>query len=244
MSAPSKILFSLEGVRALYEYGLGHLLNANLVSNSPKGDGHHVLIFPGLCTNDSSTAFIRSFLNELGYKTHPWGLGRNLGPRGGMDKLLEQISARVHEVVAQANGEQISIIGWSLGGIYGREIAKLFPTMIRQVITLGTPFKGSPEENTSLSSLYEMLCKDTSHKNPDIMKRISTPPPVPFTSIYSKSDGVVHWQSSIENEGPYIENIEVSNASHLGLGHNPASVAVIADRLSQKKETWVPYKKK
>lgn len=237
---PSKFLLSIEFVRAIYEYGLGWALSSPLHYISPKGDGHPVIVLPGLGTADGSTHFVRSFLTEIGYDARPWGLGRNLGPQKGMDSLLTQLSTLVREVSESSGGQQVSIIGWSLGGIYAREMAKVAPELVRQVITLGTPFKGGVGTNADF--LYELLSKDNSHRDPDILKKIAQPPPVPFTSIYSKTDGVVHWESSIELAGINIENIEIPGACHLGLGHNPISMYVIANRLNQKRETWTPYK--
>lgn len=241
MPAPSKTLLSLEGIRALYEYSLGWVLNVPLQYISPAGDQHPVMIIPGLGTADGSTHYIRNFLNKIGYNAYPWGLGRNLGPRNGIDPLLSQICERVEEISDLNGGKEVSIIGWSLGGIYGREVAKVIPGKTRQVITLGTPFKGS-SDSTNASALYQLLSNDRSHKDPNMISRIAAPPPVPFTSIYSKSDGVVHWESSIETPGNYIENIEVPGASHLGLGHNPITMYIIANRLTQTKDSWLPYK--
>jgi hypothetical protein len=240
MKSPSKALLSVEAVRGIYEYGLGWLLNVPLQFISPKGDGHPVLILPGLGGADGSTHYLRSFLDNLGYVSHPWNMGRNMGPRHGMDDLMAKLACRITEIFESSNNQQVSIIGWSLGGIYGREIAKTCPDMVRQVITLGTPFK-SADSGTNAGALYELLSKDKSHRDPDVIQRISKSPPVPFTSIYSKSDGVVHWECSIEDEGFQYENIEVPGASHLGLGHNPISMYVIATRLMHTRETWKPY---
>lgn len=237
--APSKLLLSIEIIRAIYEYGLGWLLSAPLNYISPKGDGHPVIVLPGLGTADGSTYFVRNFLNGIGYDARPWGLGRNLGPQNGMDDMLIQLSELVHDVSESSGGQQVSVIGWSLGGIYAREVAKVNPDVVRQVITLGTPFKGGTGTNADF--LYELLSNDLSHRDPTVLKKISEPPPVPFTSIYSKTDGVVDWQSSIEDDGDYIENIEIPGACHLGLGHNPISMYVIADRLQKTKENWEPY---
>lgn len=240
MEIPSKALLSVEVVRALYEYGLGWALNIPLQFISPKGDMHPVMVIPGLGTGDKSTHYIRNFLDGIGYNSYSWGLGRNLGPKNGLDNLLIQLVDRVKQISELNGGQPVSIIGWSLGGIYAREIAKASPDLVRQVITMGTPFKGDTF-STNATFLYEMLSKDKSHLNPEIAKRISIPPSVPFTSIYSKTDGVVHWSSSIETTGPFSENIEIPGASHLGLGHNPMSMYIVANRLAQKLETWAPY---
>lgn len=241
MDEPSKALLSLEGVRSIYEYGLGWALNIPLQYLSPRGDGHPVMVIPGLGTADGSTHYVRNFLGNMGYSPHAWGQGRNLGPRKGLDALLNQLAERVLDISNESGGQQVSVIGWSLGGVYGRELAKLIPDNVRQVITLGTPFKGDAA-GTNATFLYELLSKDRSHKNPDVLRKIAAPPPVPFTSIYSKTDGVVHWKCSIEDEGPRAENVEIFGASHLGLGHNPFSMFVIADRLTQTPDLWTPYK--
>lgn len=239
MAAPSKLLLSVEFIRSLYEYGLGWLLSGPIQYISPKGDGHPVIVMPGLGTADTSTFFLRNFLSGVGYDARPWGMGRNMGPKNGMPVMLEGLTKLVYDVSASAGNRQVSIIGWSLGGIYAREVAKVVPEVVRQVITLGTPFKDADETNATF--LYKLLSKDSSYKDPDILKKIAEPPPVPFSSLYSKTDGVVGWESSIEDPGPFSENIEVPGSSHLGLGHNPISMYIIANRLTQTKGNWKPY---
>jgi hypothetical protein len=238
--APSKFLLSVEFVRALYEFGLGWMLSGPLHYISPKGDGHPVIVIPGLGAGDASTLFIRNFLSGLGYDARPWGMGRNMGPRHGMELMLERLTDLTCEVSNSVGGNPISIIGWSLGGIYAREVAKIAPELVRQVITLGTPFKDANETNATF--LYKILSKDDSYKDPDVLKKIAERPPVPFTSLYSKTDGVVGWECSIEETGPFSENIEVPASSHLGLGHNPISMYIIANRLAQEQDNWKPYK--
>ena len=241
MEGPSKMLLGLEAIRGVAELGLGMLLSIPLQFISPRGDGHPVIVIPGLGGSDDSTMFLRNYLDRIGYNTYTWGQGRNLGPRRGMENLLNNLMNHVAEVSQDAGGKQISLIGWSLGGIYSREIAKVCPNLVRQVITLGTPFRFI-DEGTNAARAYELLSRDTSHRNPEILRKLGEPPPVPFTSIYSKTDGVVHWQCSIEESGPLSQNIEIPGASHLGLGFNPVSLFVIADRLTQTKSNWSPYR--
>jgi triacylglycerol esterase/lipase EstA (alpha/beta hydrolase family) len=241
MEAPSKLLLGLEAIRGVCEYGLGWVANLPLLHISPRGDGHPVIVFPGLGTADGSTHFIRTFLEELGYVPYSWGLGRNYGPREGMDILLEQLTTRVQEIYELHGGQKVSLIGWSLGGIYSREIAKQCPDMIRQVITLGTPFK-EMEVATNAVRLYEFLSGDKGHSTQELKEQLEIRPPVPYTSIYSKTDGVVNWESSIEELTDISENVEIPGASHLGLGHNPIAMYVIANRLSQPPDSWKPFK--
>jgi esterase/lipase len=243
METPSKLLLSLEATRGIYEYGLSWLLYLPLQFVSPKGDGHPVMVIPGLSGSDGSTHYMRNFLGKVGYNAYSWGFGRNMGPRAGIGVLVDRLCDRVQEISAENNGQAVSLIGWSLGGIYAREIAKEIPDCVRQVITLGTPFKHA-ESATNAALLYEFLSKDKSHKDPEIVMKLGMAPPVPFTSIFSKSDGVVSWQSSLEKATDISENVEVPGASHLGLGHNPLSMYVIADRLSQPPGNWKPYRTK
>lgn len=241
-TGPSKLLMGLEPLRAAAEYGMGWLLNSPLQSIVQPGDGHSVIVFPGLGTGDGTTQYLRNFLNSIGYDAHGWGMGRNYGPRKGMEVMMLDIEELVFSTYLQAGQKPVTLIGWSLGGIYAREIAKLQPDLVRQVITLGTPFKATGG-GTNAAALYEVLSGDTSHKDPNVIASIAIPPPVPFTSIYSKSDGIVHWECSIEDDTPITENIEIVGASHLGLGHNPVATYLIADRLTKTKDTWVKYTK-
>lgn len=234
MNSPSKMLLGLEPMRGIAEYGMGLLLNMPLKSIVPHGDGHTVVVFPGLGGGDGTTLYLRKFLNDIGYVAHGWNLGRNYGPRHGMESMMYDIEEVVFSAFLAANQKPVTLIGWSLGGIYAREIAKLFPEYVRQVITLGTPFKASAG-GTNAAGLYELLSGDNSHKDPHVIAEIAVPPVVPFTSIYSKTDGVVHWECSIEDAGPLVENIEVQGASHLGLGHNPLVMYCIAEKLLKTK---------
>lgn len=242
MNPPSKILLMLEVIRSMFEYMQSVALAVPLQYMSPKGDGHPVIIFPGLGAADGSTYFVRNFLSNLGYTVYPWGLGRNRGPREGLAKLTDALVTNIRTISNMHGGAKVSLIGWSLGGIYAREIAKLIPDLVRQVITLGTPFKGTPN-STNATLFYEMLSKDKSHYDPAIVASVALKPSVPFTSIFSKTDGVVSWESSIEEVTDISENIEIPGASHLGLGHNPISMYIISNRLSQPEGMWHPYNK-
>jgi triacylglycerol esterase/lipase EstA (alpha/beta hydrolase family) len=241
MHPPSKLLLASELTRAIYEYGLGLLSITPLKYIVTHGDLHPVVIFPGLGAADTSTQFLRSFLNDIGYKSYTWGQGRNLGPKGPIDTFLKLIIDHVEDIYIANGNRKISLIGWSLGGVYAREVAKLRPDLIQQVITLGTPFK-KINNATNAAYVYELLSGDKNHNTDDMEIRISAPPQLPFTSIYSKTDGVVWWESSIEDDSEISQNIEVPYASHLGLGHNPISLFIIANRLSQDVECWKKYK--
>jgi len=205
-----------------------------VLSKAPAGDGHPVLVFPGLTANDTSTLPLRAYLKHLGYQVSGWNQGCNFGPRAGvLEAAREQIVT-----MAQASGRKVSLVGWSLGGIYARELAKELPDLIRGVITLGTPFGGS-HKSTNAWKLYELT---SGHRITEAIEQfhLAAPPPVPTTSIFSRSDGVVAWQASVQtrhHRQQQSENVEVF-ASHIGLGLNPSAWWVVADRLAQAEGAW------
>ncbi|MEJ6003239.1 esterase/lipase family protein [Paucibacter soli] len=229
LRAPNALLMMLEG-RAPWEFA-ALLASYPWLRKLPPGDGHPVLVFPGLGANDITTLALRRFLDELGYVTHPWGQGFNFGPRHG---VLEQCSADVKRLFRH-HARPVSLIGWSLGGIYARELAKELPDHTRCVITLGTPFTGHPRA-TNAWRFFELV-SGQQVKDHALLEEIRRTPPVPTTSIYSRSDGVVAWRCSVMEPGPLCENIEV-HASHLGLGLNPLALYVVADRLAQQPGDW------
>lgn len=229
---PSRLLQLLEG-RALWEFG-ATVSVWPLLSMAPKGDGHPVLVLPGLVASDLSTRVLRRFLRERGYYVHGWKLGRNLGLRDGVEKaLFERLDS-----LNQRHGQKVSVVGWSLGGLYARVLAKHNPNSVRSVITLGSPFAGSPR-STNAWRVYEWASGQKSD-DPAAHERLRGQLVVPATSIYSRTDGIVAWPSSIDVETPTSENIEVY-ASHLGLGVNPAVLFAVADRLAQPEGAWKPF---
>lgn len=232
---PSAWLMALE-VRALWEFGA--LLPAwPLLNRAPRGDNHPVMVFPGLSANDTSTAPLRRYLQLLNHSACGWEQGFNFGPRPGvLDEAREQVIRTF-----QSTGRKLSLVGWSLGGVYARELAKEMPQMVRGVITLGTPFAGS-HKSTNAWRLYE-LASGRSVVREAASYDLPAPPPVPTSSIFSRSDGVVAWQGSIQSPSltnPCIENIEVV-ASHVGLGFNPSAWWAVADRLAQPEGDWKPF---
>ena len=146
--------------------------------------------------------------------------------------------ARLEELHAQ-QGRRVSLIGWSLGGIYARELARRFPSLVRQVITLASPFRDV--DATNVPRFLRTAATRRPLPDQEAMRaRLSTPLPVPSTAIYSRSDAIVAWQSCREDDGPLSENIEVAS-SHLGIGHHPIVLLTIADRLAQPEGAWRPF---
>lgn len=204
------------------------------LSTLPRGDGRPVLVLPGLSANDMSTVAMRMFLKTRGYSVYGWALGANRGYRPGLKELKQE---RLAEIQAKHDGK-VSLIGWSLGGIYARQLAKAVPDAVEEVITLGSPFKGHPRSSNAWR-LYEALAGHTVDEVAAV-EDVATPPKVPFTSIFSRTDGVVSWECCIEEEGPFSENIGIEG-SHCGLGHHPLAMYVIADRLAQPQGNWKPF---
>jgi pimeloyl-ACP methyl ester carboxylesterase len=234
LKPPGPLLLALES-RALLEY-LSTLALMPWLRGAPRGDGHPVLVFPGLAASGFSTAPIRKFLNELGYDARCWGLGRNFGPRPG---VIEGCLERIEEL-RRRKGQRVSLVGWSLGGIYAREIAKMIPDSVRSVVTLGAPFTGDPHASNAWR-FYE-IASGQKIGGPKLTKHLRETPPVPTTSIFSRTDGIVAWQCCVEEEGPTTENIEIQ-ASHFGMGLNPAAMYAVADRLAQAEGQWKPFRR-
>ena len=207
---------------------------APLLRLAPAGDGHPVLVLPGLSASDVSTRPLRAFLKDRGYRAHGWKLGRNLGPRPGVEAQMQERLAELHARYQR----KVSLVGWSLGGVFAREMARRAPQQVRSVITLGSPFAGEPRASNAWK-LYEAVSERRVEDWPE-RERMRTPPPVPATAIFSRSDGIVAWQGCLERESASSENIEVEG-SHCGLGHNPVVLYAIADRLAQAEGQWRPF---
>ncbi len=229
IAAPSWFLMALEG-RAPLELG-ACILSAPLLRQAPLGDGHAVLVFPGLVSGDLTTAVLRNFLVARGYAAYAWEQGINLGPRPG---VMERCLERLQQLRAE-HGGAVSVIGWSLGGVYARELAKMAPDDVRCVVTLGTPFTGHPKA-TNAWRVFE-LASGQKLVDDARLAALKETPPVPTTSIYSRTDGIVAWRCSVEEETASSENIEV-HASHFGIGMNPTALYAIADRLAQPEGKW------
>lgn len=236
---PSRLLTLAEPSRAMAELASFYALRP-IMGALPRGDGHGVLVLPGFMATDTSTKPMRRLLDSLGYVTAGWGLGRNVR----VDNARVEAMVSLVDDLFEQTGRKVSIIGWSLGGVFARELAKLAPEKVRLVISLGSPISDD-RNHSNARRLFEYL----NGEEPEPMKegnfaKLGEAPPVPTTSILTKTDGVVHWRGSVQfpddaNHGQ-TENIEVL-ASHCGMGVNPAVMFAIADRLAQKEGNWKPF---
>jgi pimeloyl-ACP methyl ester carboxylesterase len=227
----------LSEARTIPEF-FGFLAATPVLHLTPSGDGHPVLVLPPFASDDRATTLLRCFLASRGYRVHGWGLGRNLmrSPRlvAGVPRRLEEIHARY--------GAPVSLVGWSAGGLWARQLARELPDHVRQVITLGTPFRMRVGQQSKADFLYDLVWDDELPPR-DVLwdeEDAATPLVTPVTAIYSGSDEIATWRLCLEARGERRENIEV-HGSHSGLGHNPAAYVAIADRLAQAAGAWRPF---
>lgn len=238
--APRRTLLWSEQMRAGAETAAFFAALPSLV-RGPQGDGHHVLVLPGLLADDRSTIGLRHVLRKRGYQAHAWRLGTNIGPtrhiHGGLVERLADLAAR--------DDAPVTVIGWSLGGILARQLARIAPEQVRSVITLGSPFRLTLADGNGASHASRIFhafrpwhtdMLDTAGLAEEDRPELT----VPSTAIYSRYDGVVPWQACMDRPGPLRENVEV-RASHLGLGVHPQVISVVLDRLAQPARAWQPY---
>lgn len=209
-----------------------------LFASWPHGDGHPVMVLPGFLAGPASTRFLRQFLRRQGYCAHDWGKGFNRGLHSHLAAALEETLAALFE----SHERKVSLIGWSAGGIFARELARKQPEMVRNVISMGSPIRGNIKASRAWRT-YTILNRGEHLRDllgEEARLERSQPLPVPTTAIYSRSDGIVAWECCTSLTGPQTENVEVVS-THLGFGHNVEALHVIADRLAQPEGSWEPY---
>lgn len=210
--------------------GLAPLLRA-----APRAPSRTVLVVPGFGTDDRATTPLRLALRQLGHRPQGWAQGRNDGPT---PSRIEGLIKHLHEL-ADAAGGPVPIVGWSLGGVYGRVLAQWHPELVDQVITLGSPFNIDRSQHSYVVNLYEKaeaegrFVRRRGEIDLDTIDR-------PSTSIYTRSDGIVPWTACVQTSSEQAENIEV-RGSHCGLGVNVSAAYIVADRLRFTAENWQPF---
>ncbi|MBK0392828.1 alpha/beta fold hydrolase [Ramlibacter algicola] len=234
--APPLMLLAAEPLRAVFDFCASRFC----ATATPVGDGHPVVVFPGLGGAPFTTSHLRKYLADSGFAAHCWGRGVNTGPDGELETWLDGLESDLRRHHDHA-GRKVSLVGWSLGGIYARELAKRAPDAVRQVITLGTPF-AAMRGSTHAEGVFRLLNGGKTQLTPRLEARLRQCPPVPTTAVYSRSDGVVCWRSCIEKRTRQSESIEVG-ASHLGLVTHPEVLRVLVDRLAQPEGQWKPMRR-
>ena len=193
---------------------------------APRGDGHTVVDIPGWKAPELSGAPMRAYLRALGYDARGWGFGTNTGdPR----RDVERLAGRVVEL-AEESGSAVSLVGWSLGGVIAREVARRHPTAVRRVITYGTPVVGGPRY-TAVARAY---APDAGSAARTVAERLDATSPiqVPLTVVFTRRDGIVAWEACIDRSSPRAEHVEVSS-THIGMGLDPDVWGLVAERLAE-----------
>ena len=190
-------------------WNLGRMLST-FRKRGPRGplDGQPVLVIPGFLCSDQTTFSLRRELAREGFRVHGWKQGFNLGARSDtIERLGERIDSLDHE-------RPIVIVGWSLGGVFGREYARYHPDQVKALITLGSPFSGDPRQN-NVWPLYERVAGHPVNEPP--VPRITDKPPVPHLAIWSRSDGIVAPRSARGLEHERDKQVELK-CTHMGFG--------------------------
>jgi pimeloyl-ACP methyl ester carboxylesterase len=235
--APPTRLLLTEPARAGLELA-GAVAVAPLLAAEHRGDGHAVLVLPGLLGGDPSTLLLRRYLRWLGYAVSGWQLGANVGPT---DAVVNGLRDRL-TTLADTSGQRVSLVGWSLGGLYAHELARRSPGSVRQVVTLGSPVRLVRRRARATSQLFDRVSH--LHVAPSVAPRVwseAGPLRVPATAVYTRHDGVVPWEACRLPAAKRRENIEV-HGSHSGLAHNPLVLHLLADRLAQPEGSWRPFR--
>jgi pimeloyl-ACP methyl ester carboxylesterase len=248
---PPKISHSIAELgRIFWEAGSNAMLRP-LYKFLPSGDGHSVMTLPGFFGADGSMASIRKFLDKQGYVGVPWGLGRNMPAEGVRDmesmllyrRQMEETLAEKLQLEKQRTGGKVSLIGWSLGGLYATGLAHRYPDLVRQVVTLGTPF-GDPRGTSLYAPMQRAIAAEVAIEMIDewIDFTFDGDLQVPVTALYSLSDGFVGAGIAQLPEHDLMESVAVM-ASHVGFPFNPLVRFVLAERLAQREGHWRAYDK-
>jgi len=195
---------------------------------APRGDGGTVRVLPGYLTGDASTTVLRAYLRLLGYRPLGWGLGVN---RGDVTALADAVAAQVRQDAA-ASGRPVRIVGWSLGGVIGREVARREPALVSHVITMGSPVVGGPVYTAAAAS-YRAGGWDLDAIAAAVAERNAAPMPVPVTALYSRADRIVAWQACLDpNPLSPTRHVEVPG-THAELGVSPHVLRLVGQALAE-----------
>lgn len=244
LSKPAAWMTALEIPRVMQEMSM-LLPTHKWLKSLPKGDGHPIIVLPGFSADNRSTAILRSYLKDWGYAVEPWALEQNLDPRdmkgfeGVIDfreSMKEVVGARIQELY-ETTGKQVTLLGWSLGGIFSRVLASDNQNAVRQVMTLGTPF-GDPRTVPVYDMMARFQKKPMSQAHYDEWMAMCEAPlgDVKLTILFSKSDGFVSRDIANNAQGDTQEAIHVCS-SHVGFAVNPTVLYLIAQRLQASSES-------
>lgn len=246
LGPPNLTHFFSEAVRTALETISLSFSYRKLMELTPESKSRPILVIPGFGGHDLTTNILRTFLDKKGHATYGWSGGFNTGL--SVESFVH-LEARFSEILNIHKGQKITLIGHSLGGIFARELARAFPSHVELVITKGSPFAAGNQPN-SVNSIVRRAFELANGKdnpfmnNKEFIAEAKRPPPVPTTSIYSETDGVVNWQTCLNPRRAKAENVEVEG-SHCGLVVNTSALIVVADRLATMDRTnWKPFDRK
>ncbi len=229
MLAPPPQSAVLNEMTALFELPR-LLLHVPMLSAKRVAQRQPVMVVPGFGATDLSTVPLRACLNAAGFNAVGWGLGRN---GGDVEALLPRVAAAVSRF-CDVSGHPVQMVGWSLGGVLAREVARDLPERVRRLVTLGTPVIGGPKY-TQVGPRYAALGFDLDTLEHTVAQRHLVDIRAPITAIYSRRDGIVAWRACIDPWTPNVEHVEV-RSSHFGLGIDPDVYRIVLDRLASGSE--------
>lgn len=195
------------------------------MARAPRGNGSLVIDIPGWTAPEVSMAPLRAFLRSKGHDAHGWGMGTNRG-RPESDALL---LAKKVETAALKTGHPVALVGWSLGGVIAREVARAVPHAVGKVVTFGTPVVGGPTYTAGAGSFGAQECQRFSRR----IDELDTTRPIttPITAIFTRLDRVVSWSACLDRRSPHVEHVEVSS-THIGMSVDHEVWRVVAERLA------------
>lgn len=223
---PSLFLFLTDFIRAWWEWLRSFFFRRNHQPKVP-GDARPILCIPGILGHDYNTMPLVNFLNRVGYSTYNWELGFNFGNIDEIDILAAKIDA-----LYERHGEKVTLIGWSLGGIYARELSKQKPDKIREVVTMGSPFRGIDKHNRAIWVFRLLKGEIKDIVDEAWLNSIIEPTPVRSTALYSKKDGIVPWQYCMEAPPDDLHHNREVLSSHAGMPHNRQVLETVLETLS------------
>jgi len=200
-------------------------LGASTLRRAPRGDGRVAFVLPGWKAPEMSTAPVRTYLGNLGHDARSWGLGVNHGDvEAKRDEMIERVVA-----VAEDTGRPVNLIGWSLGGVVSREIARTVPEAVHRVVTYGTPAVGGP----TFTAGHAAFGADECERITELQQVLDVTEPIrrPITAIFTRNDTVVDWRACIDRTSPSVRMVEVGS-THIGLGLDPDVWLVVAGALA------------
>ena len=185
-----------------------------------------VMLLPGFASHPVQMRYLAKNIERAGHTVKRWGLGFNLGPTAGHVEQLGDRLIAVHE----RYGRDVVLIGWSLGGLFARELAKQHPDRVAKVITMGSPFSGDPRANNAWR-IYQFVAGHPVDR-PPVEYPVSTKPPVETVALWSESDGIIHPPASRGEEGERDRAVQV-DCNHIGFSYAPESISAVLKELAQ-----------